>query len=42
MYLGSGSPESGSDDYNWHHPLYNADESSIETGMNVFVGLVMG
>src|SRR5690606_40599012 len=22
MYLGSGSPDSGSDTYNWHHPLY--------------------
>jgi amidohydrolase len=42
MYLGSGSAESGSDTYNWHHPLYNADERSIETGMKVFVGLVMG
>lgn len=42
MYLGSGSPESGSNIYNWHHPLYNADERSIETGMKVFVGLVMG
>ncbi len=42
MYLGSGSPDSGSNVYNWHHPLYNADERSIETGMNVFVGLVMG
>ncbi len=41
MYLGSGSPESGSNIYNWHHPLYNADERSIETGIRVFTGLVM-
>ncbi|HAC14863.1 MAG TPA: amidohydrolase [Bacteroidetes bacterium] len=40
MYLGSGSPESGSDTYNWHHPLYNADERSLITGMKVMCGLV--
>ena len=40
MYLGSGSPDSGSDRYNWHHPLYNADERSMITGMKVFCGLV--
>lgn len=41
MYLGSGSPESGSDAYNWHHPCYNADERSLLTGMKVMSGLVL-
>lgn len=41
MYLGSGSPDSGSDTYNWHHPCYNADERSLLTGMKVMSGLVL-
>jgi amidohydrolase len=39
MYLGSGSKESGSDQYNWHHPLYNVDERSMLTGMKLFSAL---
>ncbi len=41
MYLGSGSPDSGSDAFNWHHPCYNADERSLLTGMKVMSGLVL-
>lgn len=41
MYLGSGSSESGSDEYNWHHPLYNVDEKSMLTGMKLFSGLAL-
>lgn len=42
MYLGSGSAESGSDTHNWHHPMYNADERCMLTGMKLFAGLVVG
>lgn len=41
MYLGSGSPESGSDTHNWHHPRYNCDEKSMLAGMKLFASLVL-
>lgn len=41
MYLGSGSADSGSDQYNWHHPLYNVDERSMKTGMKLFSALAL-
>lgn len=40
FYLGSGSRETGSDQYNWHHPLYNVDERAMKTGMRLMAGLV--
>jgi amidohydrolase len=39
MYLGSGSSESGSDQFNWHHPFYNVDERAMKTGMKLFSAL---
>lgn len=38
--IGSGAAESGSNEYNWHHPRYNADERSLLTAMKVMAGLV--
>jgi amidohydrolase len=38
--IGSGSEETGSNQYNWHHPRYNADERSLLTAMKVMSALV--
>lgn len=40
MYLGSGSEESASNVYNWHHPKYNADERAMYTGVSLLAALV--
>lgn len=40
MYLGSGSEETGSDQWNWHHPRYNCDEKAMLTGMKLMSALV--
>ncbi|MCC5926717.1 MAG: amidohydrolase [Bacteroidetes bacterium] len=40
MYLGTGSPQAGSDTWNWHHPCYNTDERAMITGMCLMAALV--
>ncbi len=41
FFLGSGSPETGSD-WSWHHPKYNVDESSFLTGAPLMAALALG
>jgi amidohydrolase len=40
FFLGSGSESSGAV-YNWHHPMYNADEECMKTGSALMASLVL-